>query len=46
LLAVDLRNAAGLPFWRKVVGRITNGQFTEQPGDSPRRIVLQFDLNL
>jgi predicted acetyltransferase len=42
-LAVDLRNEAGLPFWRKIVGRITNGQFTEQPGDSPHRIVLKFD---
>lgn len=40
---VDLRNESGLPFWRKVVDRITNGQFTESPGDSANRIVLEFD---
>jgi predicted acetyltransferase len=41
-LAVDLRNAAGLPFWRKVVGAITDGHYVERPGDSAHRIVLGF----
>jgi predicted acetyltransferase len=43
-LTVDLRNEAGLPFWRKVLGRITAGQFTELTGDSVHRIALEFDI--
>lgn len=42
---VDLRNQAGLPFWRTIVGRITSGQFAELPGDSEHRIVLEFALS-
>jgi predicted acetyltransferase len=45
-LVVDVRNEAGLPFWRKVVGTITGGHFTEQSGDSPHRIVLEFTLTV
>jgi predicted acetyltransferase len=43
-LAVDLRNEAGLPFWRKVVGELTDGHYTEHPGDSAHRIVLEFTV--
>jgi predicted acetyltransferase len=43
-LAVDLRNEAGLPFWRKVVGELTDGHYTENPGDSAHRIVLEFTV--
>jgi predicted acetyltransferase len=43
-LAVDLRNTAGLPFWHKVVGAITDGRCTERPGDSAHRIVLEFSV--
>ena len=42
---VDLRNKAGLPFWRKIVDQITHGQFTERPGDTEHRIVLEFDTS-
>lgn len=41
---IDLRNGAAIPFWRKVVGRLTDGQFTERSGDSEHRIVLDFEV--
>ena len=44
-LAVDLRNEAGLPFWRRTVGRFTEGRFTEHPGNTPHRIVLHFAVH-